>query len=112
MTVSSSSSTSPPVQIENDLHCALTGRRLRPDEAYWAPPLITTGELIATIWQTLITNPSNLSQILMAEPNNVPYAPEARQELARRRSTEQAKLLGMLLLAAAILIIPIVLMLG
>ncbi|EFO81075.1 hypothetical protein OSCT_1059 [Oscillochloris trichoides DG-6] len=98
------------MQLESDLHCALTGRRLRPDEAYWAPPLITTSELISTIWRTLLTNPNNLSHILMDEPTNVPYAPEARQELARRRSTEQAKLLGVLLLVAALVIIPIVML--
>ncbi len=109
---SNSSSLPPAVQVDSDLHCALTGRRLNADEAYWAPPLVTTGELIGTIWRTLLTNPADMSRILMEEPTNVPYAPEARQELARRRSTEQAKLLGVLLLVAALVIVPIVLLLG
>jgi hypothetical protein len=98
------------VQIESDIRCALTGRSLRPDEAYWAPPLVTVGELVATIWRTMTTTPGNLSYVLMSEQPNVAYAPEARQELARRRSTEQVKLLGLLLLIAAVLIIPIMLL--
>ncbi len=98
------------VQIDSEIRCALTGRALRPDEAYWAPPLVTVRELVATIWKTLTTNPGNLGQALMSEQPNVPYAPESRQELARRRSTEQVKLLGLLLLIAAALIIPIMLL--
>ncbi|NTW03797.1 MAG: hypothetical protein HGA19_21405 [Oscillochloris sp.] len=98
------------VQIDGEVRCALTGRVLRPDEAYWAPPLVTTGELVATVWRMLTTNPGGLSQALLGEQSNVPYAPEARQDLARRRSTEQLKLLSLLLLIAAALIIPIVIM--
>lgn len=97
-------------QIDGEVRCALTGRPLRPEEAYWAPPLVTTGDLVATVWRTLISTPGNLGHVLMSEQPNVPYAPEARQELARRRSAEQIKLLGLLLLIAAALIIPIVMM--
>jgi hypothetical protein len=98
------------VQIDSEIRCALTGRSLRPDEAYWAPPLVTVRELVATVWRTMTTTPGNLSHVLMSEQPNVAYAPEARQELARRRSTEQIKLLGLLLLIAAALIIPIMLL--
>ncbi len=98
------------VQIDSEIRCALTGRSLRPDEAYWAPPLVTVNDLVSTVWKTLTTSPGSLSEVLMSEQPNVAYAPEARQELARRRSTEQVKLLGLLLLIAAALIIPIVLL--
>ncbi|MBX0327843.1 hypothetical protein K2Z83_09155 [Oscillochloris sp. ZM17-4] len=98
------------MHIDGEVRCAITGRPLRPEEAYWAPPLVTMGELVSTLWRTLTTNPAGLSEVLMSEQPNVPYAPEARQELARRRSAEQLKLLVLLLLVAAVLIIPIVMM--
>jgi hypothetical protein len=98
------------VQIDSEIRCALTGRALRPDEAYWAPPLVTVRELVTTLWRTLSTTPGALGQALMSEQPNVPYAPEARQDLARRRSTEQVKLLALLLLIAAALIIPIMML--
>jgi hypothetical protein len=92
------------------LRCALTGRPLTPDEAYWAPPLVTARDLIGTTVQTIVRTPGNLGAVLTAEQPNVPYAPEARAELANRRSTEQLKLLALLMLLAAILIVPIVLL--
>jgi hypothetical protein len=95
------------VQIDSEIRCAITGRSLRPDEAYWAPPLVTVRDLVTTVWKALTTAPGSLGQMLMGEQPNVPYAPEARQELARRRSVEQIKLLGLLLLIAAALIVPI-----
>jgi hypothetical protein len=100
------------MQIDGELRCALTGRPLRPDEAYWAPPLVTTRELVATVWRTLTTAPGNLGHVLMSEEQNVPYAPEARPDLARRRSAEQVKLLALLLVIAAALIIPIVMLIS
>lgn len=101
-----------PTTVNGDLHCALTGKLIHPDEAYWAPPLVTTRDLLTTLWQTLLSNPGTLGQVLMGEQPNVPYAPEARPELGRRRSIEQVKLLGLLLLIAALLIVPIVLLAG
>lgn len=101
-----------PLVVNGELRCALTGRLLSAEEAYWAPPLITTGELVRTVGRTLITAPGTLGQVLMADMPNVPYAPEARELLARRRSVEQVKLLGLLLLIAALLIVPIVLLIG
>ncbi|NNJ09939.1 hypothetical protein EKD04_006330 [Chloroflexales bacterium ZM16-3] len=98
------------VHIEGEIHCALTGRVLHPDEAYWAPPLVTMGDLVTTLWKTATTNPGGLGQVLMSEQPNVAYAPEARQELARRRSAEQLKLLVLLLVIAAALVIPIMMM--
>jgi hypothetical protein len=85
------------------LRCHLTGRPLSADEAYWAQPLITLQALLAAIWTTLRREPGRLGQVLLAELPDVPYAPEAREQLARRRSAEQAKLLGLLLLLAVII---------
>jgi hypothetical protein len=101
-----------PATVKGDLHCALTGKLIHSDEAYWAPPLVTTRELLTTMWQTLLSNPGTLGQVLMGEQSNVPYAPEARPELGRRRSIEQIKLLALLLLIAALLIVPILLLAG
>ncbi|NJN18927.1 MAG: hypothetical protein HC822_23050 [Oscillochloris sp.] len=96
--------------ISSGLTCALSGRPLKPEEAYWAPPLVTTRDLISTIFRTLTTTPGALGQVLMAEMPNVPYAPEMREELGARRTSEQLKLLAVLLLIAALLIVPIVLL--
>jgi hypothetical protein len=40
----------------------------------------------------------------------VPYAPAAREQLAARRSAEQIKLLGVLLLVVALIAVPILLL--
>ncbi len=98
------------IHIEGEIRCALTGRTLRPDEAYWAPPLVTMGELVTTLWKMLTTNPGGIGHVLTAEQPNVPYAPKSRPLLARRRSTEQLKLLILLLLIAAALVVPIMMM--
>jgi hypothetical protein len=96
--------------VSGEIRCALTGRILSPEESYWAPPLITTHQLVTTLFETMLTAPGNLGQILLGDQPNVPYAPEARQQLASRRSAEQIKLLALLLLVAALLIVPIVLL--
>lgn len=83
-----------------------------PEEAYWAPPLITTRALLDTLIRILFTNPAALGQILFGEQPNMPYAPDVRHELASRRSVEQLKLLALLLVIAALLILPIVLIIG
>lgn len=100
-----------PVVVSGELRCALTGRVLTPEEAYWAPPLVTARQLIGTLATTLFRAPGTLSQVLMGDLPNVPYAPETRERLASRRTAEQLKLLAVLLLVAALLIAPI-LMLG
>ncbi len=96
--------------ISGELRCALTGRPLRADEAYWAPPLITARQLLVTFFTTLFTAPNTLGQVLLGELPNVPYAPEAREQLAARRTAEQLKILGLLLVVVAILVVPIVLL--
>lgn len=99
-----------PAVVSGELRCALTGRPLSPDEAYWAPPVVTARQLITTVAQTLFTAPGNLGQILLGDLPNVPYAPEARPRLASRRTAEQLKLLMVLLVLAALLVIPIVML--
>ena len=99
-----------PAVVSGEIRCTLTGRSLTPEEAYWAPPLVTTRELVSAVFQTMLTAPGNLGQILFGELPNVPYAPEARQQLASRRTAEQLKLLALLLLVAALLVIPIIML--
>lgn len=94
-------------QVNGELRCALTGQVISADEAYWAPPLVTARELISSVAVTALRTPSNLGHILFEEQSNVPYAPEARQELGSRRSAEQLKLLLFLLLVAALIFVPI-----
>ncbi len=98
----------PSTQVNGELRCALTGKVISADEAYWAPPLITAGDLLRTLAVTAVRTPSNLGHILFDEQSNVPYSPDARQELGSRRSMEQLKLLFFLLLVAAVIFAPIV----
>ncbi|HWQ14646.1 MAG TPA: hypothetical protein VNL77_17750 [Roseiflexaceae bacterium] len=94
--------------IEEQLYCALTGVPIRHDEAYWAPPLITARQLVTTVATTLLRAPGTLGQVLLEEQPNVPYAPAAREQLAARRSAEQLKLLVGLLLAVALVALPLI----
>ncbi|MFO7169137.1 MAG: hypothetical protein DIU80_014030 [Chloroflexota bacterium] len=96
-----------PVVIEEQLYCALSGRPIRHDEAYWAPPLITARQLVTTVITTLLHAPGTLGQVLLAEQPNVPYAKDMREELAARRSAEQLKLLIGLLVAVALIALPV-----
>jgi hypothetical protein len=91
------------------LRCALTGKPISADEAYWAPPLVTARELVTTVAKTLWQSPGSLGVVLMAEQPDVPYAQDARPQLAARRSAEQAKLLVLLLIVLAIIVTPILL---
>lgn len=97
--------------VSGELRCALTGRVLTPDEAYWAPPLVTVRELITTFATTIFRTPGAVGNLLFGELPNVPYAPEAREQLGSRRTAEQLKLLAVIMLLAALLIVPI-LMIG
>jgi hypothetical protein len=99
-----------PNVVEEQLFCALTGQPVAADRAYWAPPLVTARELVATIARAALTSPGTLSHILFDEQPNVPYAPEAREQLAARRSSEQLKLLVGLLMVVALIVAPIVLL--
>jgi len=93
--------------IHEQLYCALTGVPVSAEEAYWAPPLVTFGELIGAIKHGLLHSPGTLGTILLAEQPNVPYAQAAREQLAARRSAEQIKLLISLLVVIALVAAPI-----
>ncbi|MEM8529218.1 MAG: hypothetical protein AAGF95_00135 [Chloroflexota bacterium] len=95
---------------EEQLFCSLTGKPVSREEAYWAPPFVTARDLVVVIFRTLTQSPSALGQLLFAEPVNVPYAPDAREQLASRRSSEQMKLLLGLLLIVALIAVPIILL--
>ena len=95
---------------EGTVRCALTGKEISAEEAYWAPPLVTFKQLLGTVTETLMRTPSNLGHVLFDEQPDVPYAPDARDELASRRTAEQLKLLLFLLLVVGIIVVPIVLL--
>ena len=96
-----------PTVVSGEVTCALTGKTLRSEEAYWAPPLITAQSLVSSVMKNLVRTPSNLGHVLFEEQPNVPYHPEARQLLASRRTAEQLKLLLILLAVAAVLVVPL-----
>ncbi|NJN67926.1 MAG: hypothetical protein HC884_15065 [Chloroflexaceae bacterium] len=86
------------------VRCALTGKELPSDQAYWAPPLVTAWELIRTVSVTLVRTPGNLGQVLFDNQPDVPYDPEAREQLGARRQAEQLKLLGFLFAVLAVIV--------
>jgi hypothetical protein len=96
--------------VDEQLVCALTGKPIRAEDAYWAPPLVTARELVATVLGNMFRSPGNLGYILFAEQPNVPYAEDAREQLAARRNAEQLKLLVGLLLLVALIATPILLL--
>jgi hypothetical protein len=89
---------------EGTVTCALTGKEIDAKDAYWAPPLITAWQLVSTVGNTFVKAPGNLGHILFEELPEVPYDPEAREELASRRTAEQLKLLGGLVVVLAVII--------
>jgi hypothetical protein len=99
--------TDTPSVVSGEVTCALTGRTLRAEEAYWAPPVITARQLVTALVSNAVRTPSNLGHVLFEEQPNVPYHPEARQLLASRRTAEQLKLLLILLAVAAIIVVPL-----
>lgn len=99
---------SQPIVVNEQLYCALSGKPISSEAAYWAPPLITARQLIAAIVNSLLHAPGTLSHVLFDEQPNVPYAPELREQLAARRSSEQLKLLASLLAIIALIVVPIV----
>lgn len=110
MTTEIASSAQPIITTSSPLYCALSGKPINPEEAYWAPPLITTRSLVTTVVSTALRSPANLGPILFSEQQDVAYAPDAKPLLAKRRSAEQAKLLLILLVIAAIILTPVVLL--
>jgi hypothetical protein len=106
MTSSGQASDAPTV-VSGEVTCALTGRTLRAEEAYWAPPLITARQLVTSLVSNVLRTPGNLGHVLFEEQPNVPYHPEARQLLASRRTAEQLKLLLILLAVAAVIVVPL-----
>jgi hypothetical protein len=109
MTTPDQTPTQSKVVVDEQLFCALTGKPITAEEAYWAPPLITTRQLLTTMLQTATRTPSNLGFVLFGEQPNVPYAQDAREQLAARRSAEQLKLLVILLVLVALVVAPILL---
>ncbi|MBC8075132.1 MAG: hypothetical protein H7Y32_03575 [Chloroflexales bacterium] len=96
-----------PTVVSGEVTCALTGKPMQAEEAYWAPPLITARSLVSAVVKNAVRTPSNLGHVLFEEQPNVPYHPEARQLLASRRTAEQLKLLLILLAVAAVIVLPL-----
>jgi len=101
---------STPAVVNEQLYCALTGKPISAETAYWAPPLVTARELVAAVVNGALFAPGTLSLILFEQQPNVPYDPAMREQLATRRSAEQLKLLIGLLTIIALIVVPIVLL--
>jgi hypothetical protein len=99
-----------PTPTNEQLYCALTGVPVDAATAYWAPPLVTAGQLVRAVINGLLHSPGTLSHMLFDEMPNVPYAPAVRDRLAARRSSEQVKLLVGMLVSIALVAVPIILL--
>jgi hypothetical protein len=108
--VNAMSSSSAPEMVSEQLHCALTGKPISQADAYWAPPLVTARDLVGVVFANILHTPGNLSHVLFGEQANVPYAQDARDLLAQRRTAEQLKLLVGLLVIVALIVLPIIML--
>jgi hypothetical protein len=91
--------------------CATCRASLCEDHTQPGHPLITARQLVTTTATTAFRAPGLLSDILFKEMDQVAYCAACREAVAARRTTEQLKfLLGMLLIFAVAVGIPLYLM--
>lgn len=93
--------------------CTSCRKALREEDIRLGQPFITARQLVATTATTAIRAPGLLADLLFKELDQVPYCMECRDELAARRTGEQLKfLLGMLLMMALVIGVPLYMILG
>lgn len=92
--------------------CTKCGTALCTLHVHQGQPFISARQLVATTASTAVRTPALLGDILFKELDQVPYCAECREDLAARRTTEQLKfLLGMLLIVAVVVGVPMYLLL-
>jgi predicted nucleic acid-binding Zn ribbon protein len=93
--------------------CTVCGAALRDEDIRLGQPFITARQLVTTIMTTAVRAPGVLSDLLFKELDQVPYCAECRDELAAKRTGEQLKfLLGVLLIMALVIGVPLYLMIA
>lgn len=93
--------------------CTVCRTALRDDDIKLGQPFITARQLVTTIVTTALRAPGVLSDLLFKELDQVPYCADCRDELAAKRTSEQLKfLVGVLLIMALVIGVPIYLMLA
>lgn len=91
--------------------CTVCNTALCADHTKMGQPFITARQLVTTTTSTALRAPAMLSDLLFKELDLVPYCVDCRDELAAKRTAEQLKvLLGMLLIIAVVVGVPIYLM--
>lgn len=86
------------------LACALCHTPLCAEHAVMGQPFITARQLATTTAVTALRAPALLGDLLFKELDKVPYCAACRAQLAARRTAEQLKFLGGVLLVLALLI--------
>lgn len=102
-----------PAPMTTATTCTVCGTALRDDDIKLGQPFITARQLVTTIVTTALRAPGVLSDLLFKELDQVPYCAECRDELAAKRTGEQLKfLVGVLLIMALVIGVPLYLMLA
>ena len=91
--------------------CTVCRAALCQEHVQMGQPFISARQLVMTTTTTALRTPGLLSDLLLRELDRVPYCDDCRAELAAKRTSEQLKvLLGILLIMAIVLGLPMYLM--
>lgn len=81
--------------------CAMCGKSICTDHTQQALPYLALGEMVRTIFQTLIRAPATLPSLLMDPGEEEPFCPECARLNSERRVREQRKFFYIALAAVA-----------
>ncbi len=71
--------------------CSVCGKALCPDHVQRTLPYLALGDMLKTIFQTLLRAPSTLPALLLEPGEEEAFCPECHEVNARRRVQEQRK---------------------
>lgn len=77
--------------------CTTCRASLCAEHAHMGQPFISVGQLLTTTASTAVRAPGALGNLLFKELDSVPYCADCRAALASKRTTEQLKMLIMML---------------
>lgn len=93
-------------------NCTVCRTALCATHTHQGQPFISARQLVTATTSTALRTPAMLGDLLFKELELVPYCVECREELAAKRTTEQLKvLLGVLVVLALVIGLPMYLML-
>lgn len=90
--------------------CSVCGKALCQDHTRRGLPFLSLGEMLKTIWQTLIRAPGTLPALLMEPGEEEDFCPDCFRANSQRRVQEQRKFLYVALALALICVAVVVLL--